>query len=417
MVGATLANSSFKLLKWFQQEIWMPIKSRKFKPKDWFLKRIDEWLPPRYLGILFIFIGLLFWEIWRFQLRFTQVLNPIEIIAKEITDVVFWGLIAYQVGVSVFVGLNSSIYILRQSQRLPMKVDPLSNFRRLAPLEEIARRSTQLILVIILGSLTIMISYILSTNQVLINERNLVEIESSIQENQFALANNNTFSAADDALLRQEIQQLQDEAIVVKTNLNSLKELEVTLGWLLVWVGIGITLLLIVMGVMTSFYSRSVLVSGIMYVFLNITIMASGITALNLPITNSLILVLDPRILLTGLYLTYIVYVHTREAGQPIRNIRQRAKDNLLKNYDSLISQKQKALLKFETTNPQNEELLTHIIENIKHINELREKVQGTNTNIRSIFQTLSILSPFVTSIFLPFILETVASRLIDLII
>jgi hypothetical protein len=320
---------------------------------SWLARSKELLLPIKRTGVIWVVAGAFVATFYLLTLSMSMLKAT-----QAFIELWFWLVVAYYVGVAVWVGLNSSAYIMGQTVELPLKVDPMDRFRTLAALERVAHHSTQLVVVILLGALLMVVAFTVSTGQ-----------------HQFAM-----------------------------------------LGWLLVWIGIGVVVLLIGLGTALSFYSRSALVAALAYILL----LGGGWYAGLSTIHFHPLLIIDYRVILTGLFLSYVTYLHTRAAYLPLQKIRTKAQERLLREYDQLIDKTQQALVQISQAPLRLDELaqdtIRKLCENLNSLVDLRAKILQTPISIQLATRFISILYPLIFSILLPMTINWVSTYLYPLI-
>lgn len=300
-------------------------------------------LPIKTRGLALIGLWLLAWTV---VLLLRGRVQP-----PALLEIAFWSLVAFLAGQAMWIGLNTSGYILTQAQRLPMRLDPLDRFRRLAPLESIAGVSTGLVLVTLLATIAIVVAYTLAGG------------------------------AAHTESLR----------------------------WLLAWVSAGIMLVLIALGVATSFYAKSILFAGGTFV---LAMLALNMVPGAAPSVALQGVHLDPRALLTGVFLTFVVYLHTRGAYQPLVALRNAARQALIERYDSLIAGLQREIdaLGGREAAALHGETIQQLCANLESLTALRARVARAGASAGQLGRVLSIAAPFATSVLLPIAVDVLSS-------
>lgn len=321
----------------------------------WFKRVLRALLPIKYNGFIWMIPGILVWFLYFAMHIFTSVAGALQ----SLVNLSFWMIVAYYSGVAMWLGLNSSGYVIRQVQRIPMTLDPLDQFRRLDPLGSVAHRSTQIILVILLGVLVIFVAF--------------------------------SFLAG------------QHQAI--------------TLQWLLAWISVGIAVLLISLGVVIRFYSRSVIEAAVVYLGL---MSAVWLTGLDTVVTvQPFDIVIDYRIILTGLFLSYVIYVHTRAAYLPLKGIKVKHQDEMIKHYDELIAKLQKSISDLSSQEPDlnmlGQKTISNLCENMEHLVALRAKIREATTTSWLTANRISVLSPIISAVILPMLINWISGYILQI--
>ncbi len=308
--------------------------------------RRDAMLPIKTRGLALVGLWLAAWTL--------ALLLRGGISLSALLEIAFWALVAFLAGQAMWIGLNTSGYILAQAQRLPMHLDPLDRFRRLEPLERIAGISTSLVLVNLMATIAIVVAYTLA-------------------------------------------------GVVAQTE---------SLRWLLAWVSVGIMVVLIALGVATSFYAKSALFAGGAYVL--------AMLALTLTPKPTLAADLDLRVLLTGVFLTFVTYLHTRGAYQPLVAVRTAARQALIERYDNLIAGLQREIESLSGGAQQaalHSDTIHQLCANLESLTTLRTRVSRAGTSGGRPGRLLSIAAPFATSVLLPIGVDLFSNMVLSIIV
>jgi hypothetical protein len=104
----------------------------------------DVFLPLKPFGLVATLASLLIWT-GRYLLAASRVSGPLTM---DLFELGFWLVLSYYIGISMWLALNTAIYILNGVTRIPMNLSPLDHFRNSQILEKILAFSTTTILTI-----------------------------------------------------------------------------------------------------------------------------------------------------------------------------------------------------------------------------------------------------------------------------
>ena len=273
-----------------------------------------------------------------------------EITLGLIMELVFWLVIIYFTGVTAWIGFNIGVFCLQNIAAIPMKLTPINGFSNLAPLKRLVKLSLLLVIPVALLPLLFVI-----------------------------------------ALLA--LPAMQD----------------LTQLWLIPWIQLmlGICLIMIGMG------DTGVLVLGLFYVVM-ITVLS------NIVGTSETRLILRANEWVSlgvfGMFLSILLGYHLRRASGPLTRIVNAKKAETVNRMNRILMSLSDELTQIDD-NLSNQGALDAsrrdvILRDIKAAIELRDKVTSTRVDIWDIRVGFGVLSPFLSSIVLPWVLDYLINQL-----
>ena len=269
-----------------------------------------------------------------------------------ILEFIFWIVVMYFTGISAWIGFNIGVFVLQNISSVPMKLTPLNGFDNLTPVKKIAKLSLQLVIPVVLLPLLFIVTLL-------------------------------TFPGLQDLI------QL----------------------WLLPWVRafLGLGLILIGLG------DTGILILGIIYIgLLSFLSSISGTSLISGIAVGS-----DEWIGLGvfGVFLSVLLGYHISRAFVPLVRIVKEKKQETIDQLNRMLVSFSDELKQIDRniSNISDSEVSRRdsILHNIKDIIDLREKVISTNIDIFDIRTSIGVASPFISSVLLPFALDTLKSKLL----
>jgi hypothetical protein len=277
--------------------------------------------------------------------------NIREVNLLVLSEFIFWIVITYFTGVSAWIGLNVGAFLLQNISFIPMKLTPFNGFDNLAPVKKIAKLSLQLVIPVALLPLLVVVS------------------------------------------------------LLTLPSLQALIQL-----WLLPWIQILLGLGLILIGLADT----GILILGIIYVGL-------------LPLISSTAgdpsagWILGSRAWVGlgafGAFLSILLAYHLSRAFVPLARIVKEKKQETIDQLNRTLVSLSDDLRNLENNLSHLSDFDTAqreaVLRNIKSITDLREKVISTRIDLFDIRTSIGVISPFLYSVVLPFVLEALKNRIL----
>lgn len=264
----------------------------------------------------------------------------------------FWGLVVYYTGIAVWLSFNTSLYLLRGLSKIPMHLSPLDRFSGGEVLERIAAFSSAAnLIVFVFGVLLVSVS------------------------------------------------ALEQSGVLPPS---------VSAAWLLGWGRWGLIVLYVALALGTAGSFVSSLLVGLVYLILSVLVS-------RLSVFTAGVVTVSSQTVLFGLFVTYLLYFHSRSCRAPIEAVKKRARRRLLGSYEKQLVRVQNELDEmgvpagpagaadsWEALTRRN--LLHQELDNLMSIRQRISDIPVTVTTRYS--EAARILSPLVTSIVLPTLID-----------
>lgn len=309
-------------------------------------------LPLRAGGVMAVMAVLLGWVVY--LLALTGAGPGAVAMLDQVFALLFWGLVVYYVGIAVWLSFNTSLYLLKGLSKIPMRLSPLNRFSGSEAMERIAVfSSTTNLIVFVFGVLLVSVSAL-------------------------------------------------EQADVLHPSVSA--------AWLLGWGRWGLIVLYAALAIGTAGSFVSSLVVGLAYLLLSIL-------ASRLPVLTVGAVTLSYQTVLFGLFVTYLLYFHFRSCRAPIEAVKRKAKRQLLGEYEEQLVQVQgelnrMGLLAGPVGTVEDWQILTRrnlLRQELDNLMSIRQRIADVPVAVTTRYsEAARILSPLVTSIALPTIIDRV---------
>ena len=288
-------------------------------------------------------------------------------IIDSLFEVIFWGVVAYYIGLGFQFSLNINLYIVVQMLRIPLRLHPLRNFRNLKPLTRV----------------------ISTVNSILLLEFVLILSIAVLEFIPWQL---------------------------LGTSLPASHVLGNTI-WLFEWVNVGLLLAFAILGVAISplfplgmafyFVLHSFVLPALLQGVPTCTGAVSGIClemrlgvpVLQIPVSQ-FVLPFLPTLVLQGVFLSLIVFVNTRRSGNLLVQLRKQAKNRLLTHYEQRIVALSDRITSGEA------QVCAENIESLQQLIQLHDHIRSIKVSEYPFRFMTNALSPFLFSVVLPAALQ-----------
>lgn len=279
--------------------------------------------------------------------------SSVAAVAAQLLYLAFWVVVAYGVGIAVYTFLGFSLYVLRAIQVVPTRASALHHYASLRVLENISLLS--------FSSFALITVFIVTIVAVV-----FVPLPTQLS------------SAFRDLL------------------------------WIVWWGQWGLAALLLGYGVTAhKLIAATAIVYGGIVVFLSRAVRAivpvQGTVVYGGAATSSLLLY--PDILIFGLFLSAVVYLHTRSVARIIRNMKEDVRTSEAHRLGSVIDREYKRALGRRAS--------VSSLRRLRNIIALRDYIERQAVSLGVTRRVVSILGPLFFAVIAPAIIETVIEKIV----
>jgi hypothetical protein len=331
--------------------------------KNWFSSQTTlKWMRPLQVTAIILAI-LIVWLIVRSGLTWSTL--------NQGVDLVFWIFVAYLLGTGTLFTESIASYVLITLSRIPMRLSPYNQYKQIKPLRHIQAYSTWTILLLFITIIVIA--------GIIITFRNLPINDLSIS--------------------------------------STFRQASVQWNWLVIWMSLALALIFGGLGLgRGKLYFLLLSITYLVLYFLartwnpTINFGPININIINPPIIIQPIeITLQGQLLVVGAFLTYLLVQHLISTDHIISHIIETTRKRYLIGIDQQIARVNAYLQKFnDTSNDQSESAqLDELHKNAETMNDLlqlRTVVEQSRNHPK--FKGLQLVSPIITSMILPVILE-----------
>jgi hypothetical protein len=292
-------------------------------------------------------------------------------------DLVFWILVAYLLGTGTLFTESIASYVLITLSRIPMRLSPYNQYAQIKPLRRIQAYSTWTILTLFLT--------IIFIAGIILTFRNFP-------------INNLTISS-------------------------SFREASIQWNWLIIWISLALALIFSGLGVgkgKLNFLFLSVVYLVLYFLAQSwnpiIIVGPININFLNPPQTiQKIVMNLQGQLLIVGLFLTFLLVQHLVSTDHIISQIIEATRKKYLLSIDQQIAKLNAYMQKsFNFDEKSDKVYIKELHKNTKTMNDLvKLRIVVEQSRDRPRLRGLQLISPIMTSLILPTLLETIIYPLI----